>query len=369
MEFRRFLQGLGAISGLSLLAGCRRASPPVPSTPGDPSMEAWRFWLRSHAKREEKTGSPASSAKGLIAWQRDVRQQLASLLHLQALPKPGFRIDSDQVSFKTLPLEGDLPGIRGQIVLPNGISLPYLLLGKKGPGEGNLPVICLHGHGAGWADLLDPSGPCSAFPRLLEKNGFSAICPLLPGFGPRIWAEKMPGETHRQSVAHMRWVGLEPLGYYLWETLCLAAWVRSQWDCAPGVWGWSLGGAVALCYGALAENLTPVLISSYLSSHQGSILESLHCPCVYVPRLAGALTQGEILATCAPRPVCVQSFRGDRNFPWSEAARTVAQADQIYRKLDASENLVHQVGEGGHQVDALAGLQWLKKQNNGRGWV
>jgi pimeloyl-ACP methyl ester carboxylesterase len=369
MEFRRFLQGLGAISGLSLLAGCRRPSRSVSSMPGDSSMEAWKAWLRSHAKLEEKAGPQDSSAKGLIAWQKDVRQQLASLLHLQSLPPPGFRSDAGQASFKSFPLEKDLPGIRGQIILPNGIPLPYLLLGKKGPKEGNPPVICLHGHGAGWADLLDPSGPCSAFPMLLEKNGFAAICPLLPGFGPRIWGEKMPGETHRQSVANMRSVGLEPFGYYLWETLCLAAWVRSQWACAPGIWGWSLGGAVALCYGALAKDMTPVLISSFLSSHQGSFLESLHCPCVYVPGLAGALTQGEILAACAPRPVCVQSFRGDRNFPWSEAARTVAQASQVYRKLDASENLVHQVGEGGHQVAALAGLQWLKKQNSGQGWV
>lgn len=332
-------------------------------------MEAWKHWLHSYAKPEEKADPQGSSTAGLIAWQKNIRRQMASLIRLNALPPPGFRIDADQASFKNFPMEKDLPGIRGQIILPNGNPLPYLLLGKKGLGEGNLPMICLHGHGAGWVDLLDPSGPCSAFPMLLEKNGFSAICPLLPGFGPRIWGEKMPGETHRQSVAHMRWVGLEPLGYYLWETLCLAAWVRSQWDCAPGIWGWSLGGAVALCYGALAEDLTPVLISSFLSSHQGSILESLHCPCVYVPGMAGALTQGEILATCAPRPVCVQSFRGDSNFSWSEAARTVSQADQVYRKLDASKNLVHQVGEGGHQVDALAGLQWLKKQNNGRGWV
>ena len=238
--------------------------------------------------------------------------------------------------------------------------MPVISLAPRQPTRETKIIFCLPGHGRGLADLLNPAGACKAFPIRLAEAGFTAICPELPGFGCRRLVGENASETHGWMDSSLRFVGVSFLGYCLWELMGLQEWIRRPGTSATGVgvWGWSLGGELAMLWGALDTNIRATCISAFVSSYPDSFLATPHCGCGYVPGLAKDWTQGDILGLIAPRPACVQSFRGDI-FPLEPAEKTVADAQRLYAAAGNPHGLTQQIFEGGHEVRASEGVRWF----------
>jgi len=318
-------------------------------------------WARSQARTPERKKSSLSPLAGA---ETDLRAQLGSALQIPSLPLSASGEVSEKLSSALGLLPDFLPaGVQASahlVTFTNGIRMPVVSLAPKQPSRVSNHVFCLPGHGRGLADLLNPRGACQGFPLRLAEAGFTAVCPELPSFGSRRLTGKLASITHDWMDASLRLVGVSFLGYCLWELISLQAWIRGP-D-APGskvgVWGWSLGGELAMLWGALDTKIYATCISAFVSSYLDSFLATPHCGCGYVPGLAKDWTQGDILGLIAPRPACVQSFRGDI-FPLEPAERTVADAQRLYAAAGNPHGLTQQVFEGGHEVRAAEGVRWF----------
>lgn len=370
MKQRGFLQTLGmAALAPFLSAGCRKGPEPdkwadrlekiFPNIPPDEIFH----WAKSQARNPgSKNPSPSSPAGS----KPDLHAQLRSALQLPPLALSATAEDQENVasSIRSLPdfLPASLQTSAHLVTFANGAKMPVVILAPRQPSRVPTPVFCLPGHGRGLADLLNPKGACQAFPIRLAEAGFTAICPELPGFGCRRLAGENASKTHAWMESSLRFVGVSFLGYCLWELMSLKDWVRRVGAPAPalGAWGWSLGAELAMLWGALDTEIHSTCISAFVSSYLDSFLSTPHCGCGYVHGLAKDWTQAEILGLIAPRPACVQSFRGDI-FPLGAAERTVAEARQRYSAAGNPNGLTQQIFDGGHEVRAEEGVRWFEK--------
>ena len=241
-------------------------------------------------------------------WRSETRSLLHGLLGLDKMEDCGLS-----------------PVLEGVLLLPGGIRrehiriqvepdvwMPMFVLVPPGAGCSSRPFICPPGHnGAGKYSVagLDGYGPVRDKIRQyhydygyqLAKLGYVAVCPDCRGFGERREdledtkdaATAMKGDCYR--LAHMG----EPLGIPV-----------------AGMLAWDL-----------------MRVVDYLMER-------------------GEWDMGDIASLIAPRPLLIQSCRGDRlNGPRGivNAAEQVDIIRNAYRLTDAPGLVIHEICEGPHQ--------------------
>lgn len=197
----------------------------------------------------------------------------------------------------------------------------------------------------------------------LAKLGYVAVCPDCRGFGER--REDLSDAGHPETamkgdcyrLAHMgEPLGIPVAGMLTWDLMRAVDYLleRGDWNCNEvGCLGFSGGGMQTLWLAAMDERIRLAVISGYLYGFRDALLHlNQNCSCNYVPHLWEHLDMGDIASLIAPRPLLVQSCREDRLNGPRGIINAIEQVDILrgaYELFGASELVMHEICEGGHQ--------------------
>lgn len=327
--------------------------------------------LRKYDKYARQDAFSGHTPEEFEVWREKTREKLWELLGMKYM--------------ETCPLE---PRLEERVVLDGGIVrekvviqvepdtwMPmYILIPQDTLGDKPQCFLALPGHqGAGKYSVAG----CYEIPAVMEKiqyfnydygmqmarRGYVTLCPDCRGFGERR-DEKMqtPGDEKAFltsscfHLAHMaEGIGETVIGMCTWDAMRLIDYVyeRGEWDTDTlGVIGFSGGGMQTLWLSALDERVKQCIISGYLYGYKDSLMIlNGNCNCNYVPHLWEHFDMGDIASLIAPRPVVIQSCRGDHlNGPRG--------MDNVYEQLSVMKAAyalcgedrypIHDVREGRH---------------------
>lgn len=196
----------------------------------------------------------------------------------------------------------------------------------------------------------------------LAKRGIVAICPDCRGFGERR-DEALQSATEKNflnstcfHLSHMaEALGETVAGMCAWDASRLIDYIyeRGEWNTDTlGVVGFSGGGMQTLYAAAIDERIKQVIISGYFYGFKDSLLLlNGNCNCNYVPHLWEHFDMGDLGTMIAPRPLAIQSCKGDHlNGP--RGLDNVIEQIEITRKgyqlHNREDYLYHDVREGEH---------------------
>jgi dienelactone hydrolase len=129
-----------------------------------------------------------------------------------------------------------------------------------------------------------------------------------------------------------------------------------------GMVGISYGGTVTLFTAALDQRVAAAVVSGYFSSWADSHKMPWNmCGSQILFGMLGRLEHEDLGALVAPRPLLIESGTEDLLFPVATATESVRRTRLVYEAGDASDRLVHDVFEAGHQWHGTEALPFLDR--------
>ncbi len=196
----------------------------------------------------------------------------------------------------------------------------------------------------------------------LAKLGNIVLCPDCRGFGERR-DEQLQKDTENAflnstcfHLSHMAaGLGETVAGMCVWDLMRAIDYIQTRTDWKIdriGCVGFSGGGMQALYAAALDERIEIAMISGYLYGFKDSLqLLNGNCNCNYIPHLWEHFDMGDIASLIAPRPLMVQSCKGDHLNGPRGLQNVYEQMDIIkeaYGLYDAENRVIHDIHEGKH---------------------
>lgn len=326
--------------------------------------------LRKFDRYARRDAFPGGGREDFLRWQGEMKTLLRDLLGLAKMEWCPL----DPVKTESVPLPGGIVRERWIIRTEPDVALPFYVLLPPGAGRHTRPFLCPPGHGgAGKASVAG----LREYPAVAEKIDFynydyglqlcrlgcAAICPDARGFGERREelesTKTLPGALTGDCCRLARMgepLGIPVAGMLTWDLMRLLDYAerRGDWDGGRiGCLGFSGGGMQTLWLAALDGRVDLAVISGYLYGYKDALLTlNENCSCNYVPHLWEHLDMGDIASLIAPRPLLVQSCRGDRLNGPRGLANVLEQVDTVraaYRLLGAPEKLIHEICGGPHR--------------------
>ncbi len=311
-------------------------------------------------------------------WATQTRSSLAELLGLARMEQP----DQPPVLLQKQHLSKNNTMEKVLLCCEPKIYMPLYLLIPSGTVKG--VFIALPGHkGVGKESVAgrqEDDAVRQAIVRYhydyglyLAEMGYVTVCPDSRGFGERR-DESMAGADPAQrlgcscfQLAHMaEGMGETVAGMLLWDNRQIIDYLvqRNEWSLDNlGCIGFSGGGSQALWLAAMDERIQQAFISGYFYGVRDSLMIlNSNCSCNYVPHLWRHYDMGDIASLIAPRPLMIQSCRQDPlNGPrgMENVREQMEVLQRAYALFGASESLVHDVFEGGHQFHSDHLAQFL----------
>ncbi|MEI7026095.1 dienelactone hydrolase family protein [Paenibacillus sp. y28] len=270
--------------------------------------------------------------------------------------------------------------VRQRLLLDTGerLTMPmYALIPKEGPAV-KPAVLAVHGHGYGAREVigLQPDGSQNEGPNLyhnfaveLAGKGFIVLVPELLGFGERRLEQDADLEPKQNSCQRLATTlltaGTTLAGVRIYEMLRALDYLEERPDVDSariGGMGMSGGAMVAAFLAALDERVRAIVLSGYVNTFRDSILSIRHCVDNYVPGLLQVGELPDLVGLIAPRPLLVESGEADRIFPVHGSKAAISRLAEIYGFFNASEQLVHDLFEGGHEISGRLAYDWLEQQ-------
>ncbi len=332
----------------------------------------------------------AADAAGLELWRTETRRTLGALIGLDRLEL----CEGGAELLERVEL-ADVLRERWRIRTEPGVWMPFYVLKPAAPhpaGRKPPALIAPHGHGvggkAGVAGALDAAeagereGLGEAVRRhnndyglQLARAGFVVFCPDARGAGerrepanPGTAAEGLLECSCRRLSQMALGLGLTVTGLWVWDLMRLLDHVAAREDCDGeriGCAGFSGGGLQTLWLSALDERVRCAVVSGYLYGYRDSLLElNGNCACNYVPGLWETADMGDIAALVAPRPLLVETGRGDPlngERGAANAQEQTAVAAAAYRVSGAPDALEHRLYEGGHRWYGTDVIPFLRR--------
>lgn len=332
-----------------------------------PTLPAMQRKYDHLARKEYFRGSSAAEFEN---WRTQTRTRLRQLLGLDLMETCPL---CPQI-LEEITLPGDI--LRQKVLLQTepDVYMPVYILIPARQEEHSRVFLCPPGHqGAGKysvAGLREIPAVAKAidfynydYGLQLAQRGHVALCPDCRGFGERRDPDKQSDKTDDfltgtcYQLAHMAEpLGMTVIGMLVWDLQRLIDYVeqRGEWPMEKlSCLGFSGGGMQTLWLSALDDRIRMSVISGYLYGYKDSLLTLCgNCSCNYVPNLWRYYDMGDIASLIAPRPLVVQSCRGDHlNGPRglqnvTEQLEIVRSAYELYH---AADRIRHDVCEGGHR--------------------
>lgn len=333
----------------------------------DPLPYALRL-LDAAPRRLRFTARTKSEAQ---RWQGHLRLKLVELLG-------GF--PSDKSPLKPITLERRDYGryLREKVIFDSkeGVSvLAYLLTptSAKGP----LPsVICVPGHGRGVDDIVgidetgkdrsDKAGYQHDFAIQIAEAGMAAIAIEPMGFGcrrdPRT-AKRGLGQSSCQPVAGtVLLLGQTMIGWRVYDVMRTIDWIKTRPELDSnriGCVGISGGGTCTLFSAALEPRIQAAFVSGYLNTFRDSIGSISHCIDNYVPGILNWAEMYDVAGLIAPRPLFIESGKGDNIFPVEASVDSFKKVQAIYEVFGVGDRTGQEVFDDAHSFWGKKGIPFL----------
>lgn len=271
-----------------------------------------------------------------LSWKKETRVHLRKLLGISRIehiaagsfsfqPKPELLSSAKEDGYTRYKMRLE--------TLPEVFMPFYVLVPDNCCPEGSQPhkaMIAIPAHGASKesvAGVLTSPGvreklektPKECYGLHFVKKGFIVFCPDPPGYGERL--ESLPiedksflgdipqdplGSSCKNLTMTAEALGLTFAGLVLWDMMRLVDYIETL----PGIdldqlgcCGFSGGGLYTMWLAAMDDRIRLAIISGYLHSVSGSILETHLCPCNFIPGLWRDYDMSDIASLIAPRPV------------------------------------------------------------------
>ena len=343
----------------------RKILPPIDNCYGTlPSM------LRKYDRYARKDRFAGETREEFEQWQNQMRKLLWGLLGLDKMelcpPEP--------VTEEVTSLPGGIRREHVRIQVEPDVWMPMYVLIPENASDATRIFICPPGHnGAGKytvAGLAEYEaveekirGYHYDYGYQLARLGYVAVCPDCRGFGER---REEPEDTKNPEtalkgdcywLAHMgEPLGIPVAGMLTWDLMRLIDYLkqRGQWNWKRvSCLGFSGGGLQTLMLSALDDRVSLAVISGYLYGYRDALLTlNRNCSCNYIPHLWEHLDMGDIASLIAPRPLLIQSCRGDRLNGPRGIVNAVEQVDIVcsaYERMGVPDQIIHEICEGPHQ--------------------
>lgn len=326
--------------------------------------------LRKFDRYARKDAFSGKTPEEFLLWRKTTKKMLWDLL---GLDKMEYTLMHPQKT-ESANLPDGIVRERWIIQTEPHVPLPFYILIPPEAGRSARPFLCPPGHGGAGKASVAGLRECSAVAEKIDfynydygmqlcRMGYVALCPDARGFGERRedlgQTQALPGALTGDCyrLAHMgEPLGIPVAGMLTWDLMRLVDYVilRGDWDSEHiGCLGFSGGGMQTLWLAALDERVSMAVISGYLYGYRDALLTlNENCSCNYVPHLWEHLDMGDIASLIAPRPLLVQSCRGDRlNGPRGivNVQEQVSVVQAAYARLGAPQKLIHEICEGPHR--------------------
>lgn len=326
--------------------------------------------LRKFDRYARKGFFKGSTVSDFMDWSVKTRSLLRELLGLDKMEMCPLKASVKEITM--------LPdGIRREylhIQVEPDVWMPVYILIPENAGKNVRPFLCPPGHnGAGRYTVAGLSEYSMVAEKIkqynydygyqLAKLGYAAVCPDCRGFGERR-EDKSDAENILTALkgdcyylSHMAEpLGITVTGMLTWDLMRAADYIaeRGEWDTDNiSCLGFSGGGMQTLWLSALDERISLAVISGYMYGFRDALLKlNRNCSCNYIPHLWEHLDMGDIACLIAPRPLLIQSCRDDRLNGERGIINAVEQVDivkNVYRIMEASDCIIHDIHDGGHQ--------------------
>jgi dienelactone hydrolase len=305
----------------------------------------------------------AGPREKVAAWQDTLHRKLADLSGLERMA--AWRCEPR--------LQEDVPEdmgdhLRQRVVLQTApdYGMPLYVLKPKSEGPFK-PVIALHGHGRGKADvvgLTETEEDVEHIRRLnydyalgAVRQGYIVFVPDKRGFGER------KDETNNCLLLATSAIlmGMSVIGMHTWDNQRLIDHIETRDDCRPGpvgCIGLSGGGGGTLWLAAMDDRVGVAVISGHLAVYESG---KFGCICNVVPHLLEWAERADIAGLICPRPLLIESASRDQCYSRERTLRSYRQLRRIYEAAGAADKLDIDEFEGEHEWSGRKAWPWLKR--------
>ncbi len=239
-------------------------------------------------------------------------------------------------------------------------------------------VVALCGHGYGVRQILGitKSGKKKHiryidnyqknFAVELVKRGCTVVAPELFGFGEARLRKDLSKPFYISSCDelshHLLPYGLTTASLRVFQAIKCAELLLDMEEVDNdrlGIMGISGGGLTALYASVLDERIKRIVISGYVNTFRDSIMSRWHCPDNYIPDIMKTGEIYDFASSLAPRKLLIESGRKDKLFPIDASLKAHEKIKSVYKKVNASENLIIDVFDGKHSVNGKKSFDFL----------
>ena len=338
-----------------------------------PQLDTLDFSLASYARAERSLAFNASGREEAEAWQRKLRSRLLELVG-------GFPAEPCQLSPRVTETV-QLPTYTRETVLfqsrPDSTVFGYFLTPK--PFNGPVPaVLCLHGHGRGVDDIVGIredgairrrlGGYQKDFALQCVRRGYAVLAIEQLGFGhrrddaARASGPRSPSCLPAAGAALL--LGQTMAGWRAWDAVRSIDYLTTRPEVDAGrlaVMGISGGGATSFFTAALDERLKVAVVSGYFNTFRDSIVSISHCIDSYIPGMLRYAEMYDLAGLIAPRSLFIETGADDEIFPVEATRYAVERTRDIYRVMDAGDQLGFEVFDGGHRFHGVGAFRHLAR--------
>ena len=207
-------------------------------------------------------------------------------------------------------------------------------------------VVCIHGHSGKSRSVYDKTSIYKGFAAELAARNYVTIAAIV--------SQHEIFEKDRMLMGERLWDLMRCVDYL--ESLIVVD--KNRIGCA----GLSLGGEMAMWFGAMDERIQATVSSGFLTKMDQ--MEQNHCMCWKFPGLRELVDYADIYSLIAPRPLqCQNGLKEPPNdFTVALAREALKEIEVIYTDYKRPENVSLVAHEGAHEIDLPSLLTYFDKQ-------